>query len=348
MRLSTLAMIAAASLGCSGRSDVAISPAPAASSSSASSSASPPPANADYEKQNDALLIEDGPAPGHEGSYSIYVAHADSGDKKLLASEGGPVTPSWTPDGEIMFVSRRSGSSQIWRMEADGGNARQVGNLSATMMPSMPQLAKNGLVVFMAADAGPQPDGSNAGIWAMHDDGSGLRLLTTGTQPSLARSGEWISYTFETAEPYHREIWRINTDGTGKQQLTFLGDADYPDANASNISPDETTVAFFSGKESDRGAAGVTQDPSTWGHRNVAVVSANGGARRTITRCKPLQEASSGDCIAADNPAWTPDGKWLVHDTDKGGVWMTDLDGNGSQLFFAQSRGTVRVPLKAR
>src|SRR5262249_34002443 len=157
----------------------------------------------------------------------IHVAHADSGDDALLSTEGGPMMPSWTPDGRIIFVSRRSGSSQIWLMDADGGNARQVGSLSPATLPLMPQLATNGPAVFMAADERAQPDGANAGIWAMRDDGSGLRQLTTGTQPSLARSGTWLSYTFETADPYHREIWRIGTDGTGKQQLTFLGDPDY-------------------------------------------------------------------------------------------------------------------------
>src|SRR5436305_1099217 len=83
--------------------------------------------------------------------------------------------------------------------------------------------------------------GGTAAIWVMREDGSGLRLLTTGMQPSLAASGTWIAYTLQIDAPYHRQIWRIDTDGNNNQQLTSLGDPDYPDANAPNVSPDEGT-----------------------------------------------------------------------------------------------------------
>jgi Tol biopolymer transport system component len=285
---------------------------------------------------------------------------ADGAGKTLLTSSGG--TPSWTPDGKVIFASNRSGSQQIWIMDADGSNAKQVGNLPASTLPVMPQKGKNGLIVFMGHAATPGPDANgnngNPGIWMMQSDGSGLKELTRGQQPSLALSGAWIAYTLQTDTPYHREIWRVNTDGTGLKQLTFLGDdPDHPDANAASISPDEQTVGFFSGKESDEGAAGLTQSVFTFGHRDVAVVPATGGARKTLTSCRPvttqaeLEAATeaSGNCIAADNPAWTPDSKWLIFDTGfstGGGTWMVDINGQNYQQFYSQGRGTVRVPLK--
>src|SRR5262249_7082232 len=146
-----------------------------------------------------------------------------------------------------------------------------------------------------------------------------------------------------------RQIWRIDTDGTHQQQLTFLGDPDYPDANAPNISPDERTIAFFSGKES----TGPDQSVLSFGYRNVAIIPATGGARRTLTPCSPVTTQAELDanthCIAADNPAWTPDGQWLVFDIGyKTGTetWMIDRSGQGFQRFYPQGRGTVRVPLK--
>jgi hypothetical protein len=95
----------------------------------------------------------------------------------------------------------------------------------------------------------------------------------------------------------------------------------------------------------------------TFGHRNVAIVPATGGARRTLTPCQPattqaeLDAATeaSGNCIAADNPAWTPDSKWLIFDTGfstGGGTWMVDVDGQNYQQFYSEGRGIVRVPLK--
>jgi Tol biopolymer transport system component len=312
-------------------------------------------ASADYEKQHALLLVNETPALGQPGGATtspIYVIHGDGVGKTLLTSDGG--APSWTPDGKVIFVSSRSGSQQVWVMDDNGRNALQIGALPPNMLPVMPQMGRNGLIVFMGADADTNAGGdTNVGIWIMQKDGSALRELTRGMQPSLALSGAWIAYTFQLDNPYHREIWRINTDGTNLKQLTFLGDPNYPDANAPNISPDESMVAFFSGKESDRAPAGLTQSVFTFGHRNVAVVRAEGGTRKTLTPCHPVTTQAeidaTNDCIAADNPAWTPDGKWLIFDTGfKTGTetWLVDLNGQNFQQIYPQSRGIVRIPLK--
>jgi Tol biopolymer transport system component len=310
---------------------------------------------ATYVKQHGLLLVGTQPNPGNPSvDYSIYTTHPDGTAKTVVTDEGG--SPSWTPDGRIIFIAKRSGSQQIWIMDSDGSNAKQIGNLSASTLPVMPQEAKNGLIVFMGNDAETEPDG-NTGIWMMQTDGSGLKELTRGMQPFLAFSGTWIAYTYQTDNSYHREIWRINTDGTNKKQLTFLGNPDYPDANASSISPDEQWVAFFSGKESDRMLPGAPQQsPFTFGYRNVAIVPALGGSRKTLTPCRPVTTEvemhaateASGNCIAADNPAWTPDGKWLIFDigfSDGGGTWLVDMNGQNFQRFYPTGRGIERVPL---
>jgi Tol biopolymer transport system component len=287
---------------------------------------------------------------------SISTVHADGTGKTLLTNNGG--APSWTPDGKIIFASTGSGSQQIWIMDADGSDAEQIGNLPATTLPVMPQEGKNGLIAFIGQSAEGGVGEQAAAIWIMQADGADLKeLVAHGMQPSLALSGTWLTFTQQTENPYHRQIWRINTDGTGLQQLTFLGDPDYPDANASAISPDETMVALFSGKEADEGAAGLTQSVFTFGHRNVAVIPAAGGARTTLTPCQPVTTPAgldaateaSGKCIAADNPAWTPDSTWLIFDTGfstGGGTWMVDISGQNYQQFYSQGRGIVRVPLK--
>jgi hypothetical protein len=324
---------------------------------SADASTAPAVSDADYVRQHSFLLVSTSPGPGNPlTSYSIYTTHPDGTGKTVVATDGG--APSWTPDGKIIFSSNRSGPQQIWIMDADGSNARQIGNLSQNILPLMAQIGRNGLIVFMGNDAMTEPDG-NTGIWMMQSDGSGLTELTRGMQPFLALSGTWVTYTVQTDTPYHRQIWRINTDGTNMRELTFLGDdPDYPDANAPNISPDETSVAFFSGKESDRALPGAPmQSVFDWGHRNVATVPAGGGARTTLTPCKPVTtqaqlDATSdvtGNCIAADNPAWTPDGKWLIFDTgfEPGTeTWMVDINGQNFRKFYPDSRGIVRVALK--
>ncbi|MGE0525795.1 MAG: TolB family protein [Bdellovibrionales bacterium] len=317
------------------------------------------PTTAAYEKQNSILLMERRPAAGtSNGTFSIHSSRPDGTNSIQIASDG--MSPSWTPDGRVIFVSNSSGSQQIWIADADGRNARQVGDLSPETMPLMPQIGRNGLIVFMGSYEDSEFDG-NQGIWVMNEDGSGLKRLTIGMQPFLAASGTWLVFTLQTNEPYHRQIWRINTDGTGLQQLTSLGDPDYPDANAPSISPDESTVAFFSGKESARLVPGEmpTESIFDWGYRNVAIIPATGGTRKTLTPCTPVRSnaeleastSSSGKCLAADNPTWSPNGKWLVFDTGfytGTETWMVDIEGNQFQRFSTQSRGTVRVALKRR
>src|SRR5436190_19512584 len=115
--------------------------------------------DADYVRQHALLLVGTSPNPGNpSASTAIYSTHADGSGKTVVATDGG--APSWTPDGQIIFSSTRSGSQQIWIVDADGGNARQIGNLQPNLLPVMAQMAKNGLIVFMGNDAMTEPDGN--------------------------------------------------------------------------------------------------------------------------------------------------------------------------------------------
>lgn len=301
---------------------------------------------AGYVKQHARMLVNRGAV--------IAIAKAD-GTSETLTTDG--VSPSWTADGRIIFASTRSGSQQIWIMDGDGSNARQLSNLAADVAPVMPQLGPRGVIVFSGRDDETEPDG-NTGIWTINEDGTNLQKLTRGMQPFLAASGTWIAFTLQDDEPYHRQIWRVNIDGTGLEQLTSLGDADYPDANAPSISPDEQTVAFFSGKESARAVPDAPPDSIfDWGYRNVAIVPAHGGARKTLTPCHPVRtmdelQATSpetGNCVAADNPAWSPDGHWLVFDIgfyQGTETWLVNDSGDGFQRLLPESRGVIRVPMR--
>jgi Tol biopolymer transport system component len=290
---------------------------------------------------------------------TLFTVHVDGTHRTVLPPRGR--TPSWTPDGRIIYVS--APRAQVWVMNADGSNDHQIGDLHLDGGNPVykPQLARNGLIAFSDAQGRPSRTADNPGpqngTWVMHRDGSGLRLLAPHcTAASLALSGTWVTCTKETDG--HREIWRVDADGSGLRQVTFPGtDPGYPDANASSISPDEQTIAFFSGKESDLGTAGFTQSVLTWGHRDVAVIPAGGGARRTVTACTPVTTQAEvarlapGSCLAADNPAWSPDGTHLVYDRGAprradSGTWEIGLDGRGDHRLWPDTRGAGNVPLR--
>jgi dipeptidyl aminopeptidase/acylaminoacyl peptidase len=53
-----------------------------------------------------------------------------NGLRRLTTHEASDHSPRWAPDGEnILFLSTRSGSSQVWRLDIQGGEARQISDL---------------------------------------------------------------------------------------------------------------------------------------------------------------------------------------------------------------------------
>ncbi len=61
----------------------------------------------------------------------LWLIGADgTGPRRLTSHPDADMQPRWAPDGgSIFFLSTRSGSSQVWRIRADGGEAEQVTKL---------------------------------------------------------------------------------------------------------------------------------------------------------------------------------------------------------------------------
>jgi acylaminoacyl-peptidase len=68
---------------------------------------------------------------GNKGVNHLYVADLRGGaaPRRLAASTGGASSPRWSSDGQLYFMSSRSGSSQVWRTDAQGARATQVTRL---------------------------------------------------------------------------------------------------------------------------------------------------------------------------------------------------------------------------
>ncbi len=66
-----------------------------------------------------------------KGRYDLWLADIDGGlIRQLTRHESNETDPAWSPDQtHIYFLSSRSESSQVWRIEVDGGEATQVTEL---------------------------------------------------------------------------------------------------------------------------------------------------------------------------------------------------------------------------
>jgi Tol biopolymer transport system component len=194
--------------------------------------------------------------------------------------------------------------------------------------PNATPAAAEGRIAF-AVRAG---DGSN--LFSMLPDGTDMTQLTTDTGNHLCASytadASQVDYCGDGSGAF--EIWTINADGTGTEQLTHLeGRALFPDA-----SHDGKKVAF----------GGVQGDDT---HNEVYVVDASTGDDLVaLTSCDGL-----ADGCYNDYPAWSPDDKHIVyiHADDmvnevavNAQVWVMNADGSNQKALTSDSPLKDQVP----
>src|SRR5262249_17879448 len=63
----------------------------------------------------------------------IYVVSLNGGLPRQITNDGtDSERPRWSPDTkQIYYVSHRDGSMQVWRMDTDGNNARQISRIAS-------------------------------------------------------------------------------------------------------------------------------------------------------------------------------------------------------------------------
>jgi len=67
---------------------------------------------------------------GHTDLYLVDLRAANPTPQRLTSDAASSTDPEWSPNGDaIYFISSRSGSSQVWRVEAAGGDAVRVTDL---------------------------------------------------------------------------------------------------------------------------------------------------------------------------------------------------------------------------
>src|SRR5210317_583111 len=67
----------------------------------------------------------------NKGRYHLWwTGFSDAKTHRLTTHEADDTKPAWSPDGNsVYFLSKRNGSSQVWRIAPGGGEAEQVTDL---------------------------------------------------------------------------------------------------------------------------------------------------------------------------------------------------------------------------
>lgn len=239
-----------------------------------------------------------------DGDYAIYSMRADGGGQTRLTDErGDPATPNglffqvepaWTPDGTaIVFASKRSGSFDLYRMNADGSESVRL--TSTPEDDGDPTISPDGR--RLAFERGAPGD-----IWVANANGSGARRLGKDlgaeTQPAWSPDGRFIVYVRRAPGTSVRELWRMRPDGSGRRALTSLNRV----VQGPAWSPDSARIVFSAALE------GTVFD--------IYSIALAGGSLRRHTQ-------SPNDAF---EPSWSADGS-LIAFSREGSILTIDLEG---------------------
>ncbi|HKS28621.1 MAG TPA: protein kinase [Pyrinomonadaceae bacterium] len=234
---------------------------------------------------------------------SLWAApDGDAGQARQIApirSRGGL---AFTPDGRVVYSTETGGVWDIWIMNADGTNRKQLtGGAGQNIEPAVSPDGR--YIVFTSTRA------STVDLWRINLDGGNPLQLTKeafATNASFSPDGRWVVYALG-GRGTHR-IWKVPVEG-GEPRGLFNKPSYRP-----VVSPDGRWVAVF-----------YNDSPNPYNDffRKIAVFSFEGGA--------PVKTFEfAGNPTTRDVLQWTPEGDALLYNQMKDNVsniWRQPLDG---------------------
>jgi TolB protein len=200
-------------------------------------------------------------------------------------------------DGRIIYESRAGGNSDLWIMDADGRNQKQLTDDAYNERLAL-ATPDGHHIVFLSARPG-----SASQLWRMDIDGSNVKRLTDSPalNETISPDGKWVVYM--TFGPGGFSIWKVSIDGGEPVQIT----SKYSLSPA--ISPDGKLIACY------------YLDERTGGPK-IALIPFAGGEPVKVFEYQPVD--------AGTYPVrWTHDGHALTYIVNRGGVsniWIQPID----------------------
>jgi serine/threonine protein kinase/Tol biopolymer transport system component len=230
---------------------------------------------------------------------NVWVAPANDlnhGKQITTGKLDGDRGVTWTPDGRIVYSSIAGGNVDLWIMNADGTNQKQL--TSDAAMDYEPFVSPDGRHIFFGSMRGSLP-----GVWRMDIDGNNLKQITDQEDylQDLTPDGQWVIYTsWRTTK---LSLWRVSIDGGQPEQISnlFISNA--------RVSPDGKFLAC------------KYRDEAPNSPERLIILPIEGGT--------PLK---SFDLLPTTNgsPEWSSDGKSVTVGDSRTGttnLWSFPLDG---------------------
>src|SRR4030095_12863882 len=205
---------------------------------------------------------------------------------------------SWAPDNRIVYSSTASGNRDLWIMNSDGTDQRQL-TIDSALDISPKVTPDNRYILFISNRTGAFQ------VWRMDFNGANQIQLTKGGPKnyiSISGDSKWVFYN--TTDDWH--LWKISVDG-GEPTLV----ADYV-ASWPSISPDQKTIACVR---------------RTGAKRELLLLPFAGGQPFRIMELR-------GGILAGYRFKWTPDGSALLYMAERDGpifIIKQRLDGSAPE-----------------
>jgi serine/threonine protein kinase/dipeptidyl aminopeptidase/acylaminoacyl peptidase len=242
-----------------------------------------------------------------ESSRQIFVVN-DSKDSSQavpvsLGKYDGEAGVSWTPDGKIVYVTQSGESIDVWSMNSDGNDQRQ---LTFDGEPkSNPVVSPDGRYIVFA---GTRSTVQN--LWRMDIDGSNPKQLLPTNTPAFfpVISPDSGSVIFNSAHSGNLVLWKVGIDGANTPTQLTETISIFP-----AVSPDGRWVASFS-EGSDAG-----------GKPKIIIVPFTGGPAIKWFDVSP-------GFVPDNHPVlrWAPDGSALTYVDESNGadnIWSQPVNG---------------------
>ena len=185
-------------------------------------------------------------------------------------------SPVWSPNGKwIGFVSDRNGDRQIYRINADGSNLKQLTKKGDNMNPAW---SPDSQWIAFNSYQGPGHGAGNFLLYVMTADGGRLRKLAKNALAGCTWSpnGKQIAYATAKLENDSKNILAIDIDGNNLRELTRLRAGEW--ASSPAWSPDGQWIAYAFKKIVRKPAPGEALPINeVFGDSAIYLVKATGG-----------------------------------------------------------------------
>jgi Tol biopolymer transport system component/DNA-binding winged helix-turn-helix (wHTH) protein len=247
-------------------------------------------------------------APGDRAREAVQIL---SGNSKDL---GWMLGVEWLRDGRIIYGSTASGKEDVWLMNADGSNQKQLTTTAgANFEPTVSADGRTMVFVSKTADAAPH-------LWKMNLENGDCTQLTNGVtelRPHISPDGRWVVYmSIDKDSP---SLWKTSIDGGGA--AIQLSDKI---TSVPRVSPDGRFIACFYRAQVDT-------------FSKLAVLPFEGGEPVKVFDKSPTIFVEAG-------LQWTPDGRALTFIDKRDGVsniWLQPLDGSPAKQLTNFTSETI-------